>query len=88
MDVEVELVVARVPFDIVDVDMHFGAVADIEEARQGRRDDDGVAHGHVGLRGSNFVLRPGDGGQPHRAVERGQIERDGRIALVVHLDDA
>ena len=88
VDVEVELVLARVALDIVDVDVHFRAVADVEEARQGRGDDDRVAHGHVGLRGPDLVLRPGDGGQPHRAVERRQIERDGRVPLVVHLDDA
>ena len=74
MDVEVELVLARVTLDIVDVDMHFGAVADIEEARQSRGDDDRVAHRHVGLRGPDLVLRPGDSGQPHRAIERRQIE--------------
>ncbi len=65
MDVEVELVLAGVALDIVDVDMHFGAVADIEEARQGGGDDNRVAHRHVGLSGPDLVLRPGDGGQPH-----------------------
>ena len=88
MDVEVELVLACVALDIVDVDMHFGAVADIEEARQSGGDDDQVAHSHVSLSGPNLVFRPGDGGEPHRTVERGQIERDGRIPLAVNLDDA
>ena len=65
MDVEVEPIVARIALDIVDVDMHFGAVADIEEARQGRGDDDRIAHSHVGLGRPDLVFRPGDGGQPH-----------------------
>ena len=88
MDVEVELVGARIALDVVEIDMHFGAVADIEEARQGGGDNDRVAHRHVGLRGSDLVFRPGDGGQPHRAVERRQIERDGRVPMIVHPDDA
>ena len=49
MNVEVERVVARLALDIVDLDMHLRTVADIEEARQGRGDDDRIAHHHVGL---------------------------------------
>ena len=50
VDVEIELVVARVALDIVDVDMHLRTVAEVEEAGQGAGDDDRVAHDHVGLR--------------------------------------
>ena len=70
MDVEVELVVARIALDIVDVDMHFGTIADIEEARQSRRDDDRVTHRDVSLSRPDLVLRPSDGGQPHGTIER------------------
>ena len=40
---------ARGALDVVDVDRELRAVADVEEARQRGRDDDGIAHGHVGL---------------------------------------
>ena len=56
MQVEVERVVAGVAVDIVDVDMHLRSVADVEEARQGRGDDDRVAHGDVGLGRADLVL--------------------------------
>ena len=88
VDVEVERVVARVALDVVDLDMHLRPVADVEEARQGRRDDDRVAHDDVRLGRADLVLRPGDGGEPHRAVERRQIEGHRRLALVVELHHA
>ena len=37
VNVEVEPVVARFAFDVVEVDMDLRTVAEIEEARQGRR---------------------------------------------------
>ncbi len=88
VDVEVERVVARLALDVVDLDMHLGSVADVEEARQGRRDDDRIAHHDVRLRGADLVLRPGDRGEPHRAVERRQVEGHRRLAVVVELHDA
>ena len=56
MDVEIEFVLARIALDIVDVDMHFGAVAYIEEAGQSRGDNDRVAHRDVSLRRPDLVL--------------------------------
>ena len=87
VQVEVERIVAGLAIDVVDVDMHLGAVADIEEARQRRRDDDRVPHSDVGLGGADLVPAPGDSGEPHRAVEARQVERQRRLALVVELDD-
>ena len=87
MQVEVERVVAGLAVDIVDVDRHLRTVADVEEARQGRGDDDRIAHRDVGLGRTDLVLAPGDGGEPHRSVKRRQVERHGRLALVVELHD-
>ncbi len=88
VNVEVERVVARVALDVVDLDMHLRPVADVEEARQGRRDDDRVAHHDVRLRRPDLVLRPGDRGEPDRAVERRQIEGHRRLAVGVELHHA
>ncbi len=76
VNVEIEPVVARFALDVVDVDMHLRPVAEIEEARQRRRDDDGVAHDHVGLRRADLGLRPRDRHHPDRAVEGGKVEGD------------
>ena len=88
VDVEVEPVVARFAFDIVEVDMDLRAVAEIEEARQGRRDDDGVAHDHVGFGRADLRFRPRDRHHPDRAVERRQVEGDARRAVGADLDHA
>ncbi len=76
MDVEIEPVVAGAAFDIVDVDMHLRAVAQIEKAGQRNADDDGIAHDYTGLRRADLALRPGDRHQAHGPVEGRDVEGD------------
>ena len=68
--------------------MHLRAVAEIEEARQRRGDDDGVAHDHVRLGRADLALRPGDRHHADRAVESGDIEADVGDAVGADLDHA
>ena len=57
VDVEIELILAGFAFDIVDIDMHLRAIAEVEEARQRAGDHDGIAHDHFGF-GAADCLRP------------------------------
>ncbi len=88
VNVEIELVIAGFALDIVDVDMHLRAVAEVEEPRQRRGDDDGIAHDHVRLRRADFGLRPCDRHHPHRTVEGGDVEGHVGRAVGADLDDA
>ena len=88
VNIEVEPVIARFALDIVDVDVHLRAVAEVEEARQRRGDDDGIAHDHRRLRRADLGFRPGDRHHLDRTVEGGNVERDARRAVGADLDDA
>ena len=81
MNVEIDRVIARRSFDIVDLQEHAGLVAEREETRQRRRDDDRIAHDDVGLRGADPRLRPGDRHDAHRAVEGRNVEGHLRRAV-------
>ncbi len=68
--------------------MHLRMVAEREEAGQGARDDDGIAHDHLGLGAADLGLRPGRRHDADRAVEGGQIERHLRFAVLIDAHDA
>ena len=88
VDVQIEPIFASFALDVVDVDMHLRAVAEFEEARQRRGDDNGVAHDHVRLGRADLALGPGDRHHADRAVEAGNIEADVGDAVGADLDDA
>ena len=68
--------------------MHGRAVAGEEEARQRRRQDDRVAHRHVGGGMADFVLAPRDRHDADRAGKIADVERHLGVAVGADLHDA
>ena len=68
--------------------MHQRAVAGQQEARQGRRQHDRIAHRDVDRALPDFVLAPGHRHDAHGAGEVGNVERDIGGAVLADGDDA
>ena len=85
---EGQRVAAGRAFHVVEFHQHAGIVAGIEEMRQGDGGNHRIAHDHVGARMADAGRAPRHRHHLHRAVEVGNVEIDGRLAVGADLDDA
>ena len=83
-----DAVVAGLPFDIVDVEMHGAAIAVEQEARQRRGDHHLIADGDVGLRAADLVARPRHRHHAGGAGEVRDVEHDLGGAVGLDRDHA
>src|SRR5262249_5802805 len=81
-------VVAGLPGDVVEFEMHGAAIAVEKKARQRRREHHRVAYGDVASGAADLVLRPGDRHHARGAGKIGNVEGNLGRAIGLDGDDA
>ena len=75
-------------FDVMEIELQAGFVAECQEARGGGSECNGIADDDIFGGGADAAFGPGDGGQADGAVEVGHVEVDQRRAVIADSDDA